>query len=638
MPGASVEKTSGPSGHRVRGRVKLAVPGWVLPSLALDPAPPGCDPATRRSLPAQVPEIFCARWGADCVGAPLFWAQNILVARSTGLRALPLGGAAGCAPGRGTPTRASAKTPTPPGTHQEGSTTIYSDLDRVLESARTLAEEADEQVRDLRRGRPLIVVDRNTSVGRSSYTGPAPVTSARPTLAVGCYASWDPARPLYTLAAEHHTSAAPGQRPGEDKMSRWWPLVLEQAVEHIARDPHPPIIKGWFINQYHHSLLGSPAAFTGKTLIGMPAGVRYAVENKIALESVLDGAGVATQLRVPARTYRGRLPSLERMRRDVGSHRLVIQTAHGAGGLGTVFVEREEDLSQVPTQGPWAGTWRVSRFLPGWSSNTTVLSVPDGNGGVNVYVDRPSHSAVGLPELGVGSAKSAGNDWSWNFPREGVSALVEAAVRIGRWAWNEHRMSGLWGIDAIWTPDGVPHINEINARSQSCTEHADVSHQLLGYPSLSVAHLVAGLGGNPAWLPSPEEFNTAAVRAVSTPGSWAPYYLKVRALGPVRVRSDFPGPGVYRLTDDKTLIQEEAGAHPALANSDAGRVLLANTPLPGALCLPGAELAVVEGVTTGSTSPFAEPSQLSVRGRDLLHAINHILTQEADETVTDHID
>lgn len=511
--------------------------------------------------------------------------------------------------------------------------TDHPDLATVLKSARTLAEQADEQISELRRGRPLIVVDRNTNVGRASYTGPAPVPSSRPTLAVGCYAPWGPAHPHHALAAEQQIPDAAGHRPGEDKMSRWWPLVLERATDHIARGPHPPIIRGWFINQYHHSLLSSALAFSGKTFIGMPAGVRYAVENKIALDAILNGSGVPESLRVPARTYRGRLPSLERMRLDVGSHRLVVQTSHGAGGLGTVFVDSEEDLLQVPQ----SGTWRVSRFLEGWSSNTTVLSVPDGNGGVRVYVDRPSHSAVGLPELGVGSAKSAGNDWSRNFPQEGAEALVQAAERIGHWAWNEHRMTGLWGIDTMWTPDGVPHINEINARSQSCSEHADAGHQLLGYPSLSVAHLVSGLGGRPSWMPEPEEFNTTAVRAVSHPGSWAPYYLKVRSRNAIQIRSDFPGPGVYRLTSDKTLTREGDGAHPALANSDEGRVLLANTPPPGALCLPGAELAVAEGITTGSASPLAEPSRLSPRGRDLLHAIDRLLIQDIEQNETEHI-
>ena len=209
-----------------------------------------------------------------------------------------------------------------------------------------------------------------------------------------------------------------------------------------------------------------------------------------------------------------------------------------------------------------------------------------------------------------------------------VTALIEAITRIGHWAWNEHKMSGMWGVDTIWTPDGQPQINEINARRQGTTEVSGVNQHLSGQPPLSVAHLVSVLGGYPEWLPAPEEFNTTALRAVTTPGSWAPYYLKIRSRGPAKVSQDFPGPGIYRLTRSKSLVWEKPGAHPAQANSDAGQVLLANTPAPGTLCQTGAELATVEGITTGNASPFASPFELSDRGHVLLKAfLRHIQRQ-----------
>lgn len=480
------------------------------------------------------------------------------------------------------------------------------------EEVKDLSLMADDQLRFLRRGRPLIVMDRNTSVGRVSYTGPSPIESARPTLALGCYHPWSPAQPVHTLAAEHRDPTI--SRP----IRSWWHLVHQEATRRIDGDPRPPILTAWVADHQNQTLLGPRGTF-----VGMPTKTNDLIENKSELSRILTQAQVDPALMIPARTYHDRLPILAHLRKAVGSDRLVIQTSHGAGGRGTVFVEEEADLNRVPTQGPW----RVSQFVRGWSSNTTVLSIPDGRGGVDIYIDRPSHKAIGLSEVGIASAKSAGNDWSRTFPEEGVSALFEAIHHIGRWAWNEHRMSGMWGVDTMWTPDGRPHINEINARRQGTTEVSGANQYLTGQPPLSVAHLVSALGGRPEWLPAPEDFNTTSLRSVTTPGSWAPYYLKIRSKETVKVSRNFPGSGIYRLTSAQSLVWEKPGAHPAQANSDIGQVLLANTPAPGALCAPGAELATVEGVTTGNASPFAGPFALSDRGHLLLTSFLRHLRQ-----------
>lgn len=458
-------------------------------------------------------------------------------------------------------------------------------------------------------GRPLVDFDRHATGGRVAYAAPAPVHAARPALSLGCYAPWNPATPVDAITAEDGT----GVRPTGERKHTWWPAIADRAAARISGYNRPPVIAGWYAVPYLCELTGP-----GGTVAGLPADVRDRIEDKSALGRILHSAHVPPGMIIRARTYRDRLPSLTDMRAAVGTRRIVIQSAHDAGGRGTIFVDNERDM---PRAASLPGPWRVSAFVEGWSSNTTVLSVPDGRGGVRVYVDRPSHKAIGVTAVGIGPAKSAGNDWSKPWPTDGVSAVIEAASRIGQWAWQSHRLTGLWGIDTIWTPDG-PVINEINARKQGTTEVSGVNQQLAGYPPLVVAHLTAMLGHPVTWLTAPEEFNTATLAAApaDTP---APYYLKVRARHAHTTPDDFPGSGIYRLEGER-LTWERPGAHPTEADSDTGRVLIANAPAAGTTCPPGAEIGTVEGITTGPASPFAGPAELSPHGRTLLAAFDRL--------------
>ncbi|MFE5030252.1 hypothetical protein ACFRAO_45015 [Streptomyces sp. NPDC056656] len=440
-----------------------------------------------------------------------------------------------------------------------------------------------------------------------AYAAAYPVPAARPALSLGCYPAWDPARPGHTLAAETGT----GVRGGGERKHTWWPSIERRAHGLVAGLGVDPVVSGWYAVPYLASLAGA-----GGQVAGLPVAVRDQVENKGELGRILRAAGVPWSMVIAARTYTGRLPELARLRREVGSHRLVVQAAHAAGGRGTVFVDDARDMERAAGL---AGPWRVSAFVPGPSSNVTVLSVPDGCGGVRVYVDRPSHKAIGVAAVGIGAAKSAGNDWSVPWPAADVSAVVDAAVRVGVWAWETHRMTGLWGLDCIWSESG-PVINEINARKQGTTEVSGVNQQLAGFPPLVTAHLAVQLGVTPTWLPAAEEFNTVTVAAASG-GELGPYYLKVRARGAVRAREDFPGSGIYRLSGER-LVWAHPGAHPAQADSDAGCVLIANAPEAGTACESGAELGTVEGLTRGPGSPFAGPGELSARGWALLGAFD----------------
>ncbi|MFI2373213.1 ATP-grasp domain-containing protein [Streptomyces sp. NPDC018833] len=471
------------------------------------------------------------------------------------------------------------------------------------------ADEANEALTVALDGRPVINLDRYTSARRVAYTGPAQVTAARPHVALGYYQPWSAAEAGHTIVPE----STQGIRQSGERKHRWWQEIAERSMQVARSFSRPPVAIGWWETRELRSLAGPEGR-----VLGLQARVRHVLEEKTALDDILRGAGVSPKLFIRSAIYSDRLPSLNKMRQAVGTQRIVIQAGHNGGGRGTVFVDDERGMEPAAAM---SGPWKVSAFVEGWSSNTTVLSLPDGKGGVQVYVDRPSHTAMAVSELGIGPAKGAGHQWATPFPATDVENLVEAAVRIGTWAWQHYGLVGLWGIDTIWTPDG-PVINEINARMQGTTEVSGVNQLLAGYPPLVVAHLTTMLDHPVRWLPEAGAFNTQTVASAqgNTP---APYYVKVRARRRVQTPAGFRGSGLYRF-DGTRLTWHGPGANPIQADSDNGLVLLANVPAGGVTCEANAELGTFEGLTAGPAAPFGGPEELSSHGRALLGAFDRL--------------
>jgi hypothetical protein len=461
------------------------------------------------------------------------------------------------------------------------------------------AEVAEAALTSALAGRPLVSVERFTTAYRSCYAAPYPLEAIRPALAVGCYRPWQPAGPRRVIAAEETIRI----RSPRGRHS-WLTGVLASAQQALTGLEGPTVVTGWYATSELRALAGP-----GGTVAAIDGTLRDRIEDKADFDHLLRAAGVADEVRIPAIRVDGSLSSLGELRRAVGASRVVVQAGVTSGGRGTFFAD---DVAGLALAAWMPGPYRVSAFIKGWSSNVTVLSVPDGTGGACVYVDRPSHKAIAVEELGIGSAKSAGNDWSYPWPPGAAAALVEAAVRIGEWAWSEHRMTGLFGLDAILTPGGEVKVNEINCRNQGTTEVSSVNQQLRGQPPFVIAHLVTMLGGRVDWLGDPSEYNHETIRRATQPGT-GPFYAKVRlgGQGPVQISPDFPGPGVYRLDEAGRLHLVRGGAHPADADADRGEVLIASAPGPDVACHPGAEIATLEGVTSGPGRPFAGPSTAS---------------------------
>jgi hypothetical protein len=464
------------------------------------------------------------------------------------------------------------------------------------------AEAAAEALAKVLDGRPLVSAERFTTAYRTCYTGPAPVEVMRPALAVGCYRPWRPAQPGRVSAAEQISKV----RSAEHR-HHWLDHVFTEARRAVADlaagIATPPVLTGWYATGRLRELAGSAG-----TVAAIEGALRARLENKADFNQLLHDACVPQESRLPALRIDGRLPALGELRRRVGAD-MVVQAGVTSGGRGTIILTDEDDLDAAAHL---PGPYRVAAFVDGWSSNITVLSVPDLRGGVRVYVDRPSHKAIAVGELGIGPAKSAGNDWSQPWPTDAASMLVEAAVRIGKWAWKKHRLAGLFGLDSIRPPGQPAKLNEINCRNQGTTEVSAVNQQLRGLPPFVIAHLVTLLGGRVGWLGDPDEFNHATVQLATAAGP-SPFYAKLRLTTdtPARLSPEFPGPGVYRLDQQGRLQWVRSGAHPASADADRGELLIAGTPGPDIVCHPGAEIATLEGITRSAARPFTAPNTAS---------------------------
>ncbi|MEU1519040.1 hypothetical protein ABZ490_44075 [Streptomyces sp. NPDC005811] len=248
-----------------------------------------------------------------------------------------------------------------------------------------LVEAADRALARALDGPVLVSAERFCASMRTLYTGPAPP----PAVAACCYPGWSDAAPDPVLAAETRTRArGPGQRHA------WMQAVDAEASALLRTLAARPVIAAWYATDRLRRWAGP-----GGTVAAIDGRLRAAVEDKAAFDALLRAAGVPERTRITCVRVNARLPDLAELRAQVGAARLVVQSGADSGGRGTVFVDSDADLARAASMD---GPYKVAAFVEGWSSNVTVLTVPDGQGRVSVYMDRPSHKAAGIPEAGIG--------------------------------------------------------------------------------------------------------------------------------------------------------------------------------------------------------------------------------------------
>ncbi|MFC4117674.1 hypothetical protein [Nonomuraea zeae] len=481
-----------------------------------------------------------------------------------------------------------------------------------------LAEEARAELLAALAGRPLVGVERYSTALRTAYTGPAPFDVLRPALGLGCYSAWEPAMPGRVVAAEERTRVrSVAERHG------WLRRVRHDAARHLVKLDRPPVVCTWYANARMHELAGP-----GGTVAAIDGEVRATIEAKHLFDDLLRAAGVPAVARIRC-LHAERLPALSELRRAVGTERVVVQaggTAGGAaggaaGGRSTVIVADEGDMGRAVRL---LGPYRVAAYVDGWPAAITVLSVPDrSGGGVRVYIDRPAHTSTGVPELGVGELRSAGNDWSRPWPAPAAALLVECAERIAVWAWRRYGVAGLFNLGALLTASERLYLCAIKWRHHESTEVSGVNQLSMGLPPFVLAHLAVMLGGRASWLGDPQEFNHRTLLRSTEPGG--PFYAKIRLRreSPVRVAAG-RGSGIYQLDHLGRLRWVRRGAHPLDARVDHGEFLLANLPDPDVVCHPGSDIATFEGVTGGGMSPFHGPGSASPFTRRVVEAVQQL--------------
>ncbi|MEU6721354.1 hypothetical protein ABZ897_58770 [Nonomuraea sp. NPDC046802] len=459
-------------------------------------------------------------------------------------------------------------------------------------------------------GRPLVAVERFSTALRTGYTGPDAIEALRPALSIGCYGAWEPAMPGVVVAAEDRTRLRSiAERHG------WLPRTRHDAARHLVQLDRPPVVFTWYATHRLRELAGPGAVVTA-----IDGDVRATIEAKHLFDDLLRAAGVPAVARVPC-VHTERLPSLPELRRAVRTERVVVQAGYAGEGRGTVIVSDEEDMARAARL---LGPYRVAAYVSGWPATIAVLSVPDRDGGVRVYADRPSHSSTGIAELGIDPTRSAGNDWSRPWPAPAAALLIECAERIAVWAWRRFGIAGLFCLDAILTPAERVYLSAIKWRHQESTEMSAVNQQSLGLPPFVLAHLSVMLGGQVRWLGDPQEHNQLSLLRATQSGG--PFYVKVRLRredGPVRV-SAVHGPGIYRLDPADRLMWVRHGAHPGDAYPERGEFLLANLPGPDVVCHPGADIATYEGIAEGEAHPFDGPHSAALSTERVLAAIRDL--------------
>jgi hypothetical protein len=446
-------------------------------------------------------------------------------------------------------------------------------------------------------GQSLVLVDRLGAAGRT-WTHPPTLL---PAMTFSLYDSWPAAAEHTVIALERLT-----RRRDSSIRRQWLEELWPTAAEYLIDLGTTPAVYGW----YETPTLRAIAELRGGTLLAHSQPLVTMLESKTAFSQILRSAGVSLESSIESIVLGTGTSVLgfDELRRRLDADILVVQADCGSGGRGTFFVQNDIEFATATATLPV----RVSPYVPGPSGNITALTVPDGRTGCSIYVDLPSLKGIAVAALGIGSAKSAGNDWSVVHPKSHVRRIVDALERIGRWAYRKHRFAGLWGIDVIWSPKG-PRINEINPRIQGSTETSSGNQLLRGIAPLVLGHLAILLDTEPHWLPPADEFNTETVRLAAIPNRTAPFYLKLRATELSHGSVDFRGSGVYGIDSATSLLEwRRPGAIALDANLDQGEVLLANAALHGTTCAPGAEVATLEGLTShpvfSSSGNYLAPS------------------------------
>jgi hypothetical protein len=450
----------------------------------------------------------------------------------------------------------------------------------------------------------LVTLDRFSSAGRTIYATEGGLEILKPHLSAGYYDAWEHLK----LANNTSIEARTAHREAKSKY-HWLDQLLPHIQKLIQKRGKKPILSVWFSSAISLKIaneFGGIEAAISETN-------RLFLENKTNLNLFLGAAGVSPSIMIPSLNVYGVLPSYKELEKKFGDV-FIVQSAHSSGGKGTHFIKTEHNFHKIKNIN---SAWKVSAYIEGTSSNVTILSLPNEQGGCSVFVDIPSHKGTNSPIQGIYLGKSAGNEWSQPYPQAVIDEVINAAIKIGHYAFKKHGLSGIWGIDLIIGEHGVK-INEINPRLQGTTELSSINQMQRGLPPFLAAHIAHFGGKKVDWMPNPECFNTETAR-LSTATRTAPFYMKLRNSTDQEIffPNSFPGSGIYKISEaENKLIWNRQGASAIEANLDEAEILLANAPSRFSLCAPNAEMGTIEGMSRQRI--FSEKGGLTELGQKIV--------------------
>ena len=449
----------------------------------------------------------------------------------------------------------------------------------------------------------FVVLDRFPSAGRTAYNN---LEELRPLISAGYYEPWSYLGLQNTINLESESN----YRDAKQK-HKWTAQILKEVESKIKETGKKPAISVWFSSKATKELSDK----LGGIEIAIPEDARSHLENKSNLNDILLAAGVSKSLIINAINSDGDTPPYQTLQKRFGNV-FVMQNHQSSGGKGTHFIRSEKDFMKAKLL---SNNWKISEYKSGFSSNVTILTLPDENGGCSVYVDVPSHKGSNSPEQGIIEGKSAGNEWSQEISETFMLDIIDAAIKVGQYAFQKHGLVGIWGMDLILSPDGIK-VNEINPRLQGTTEVSAINQTTRGLPPFIAAHVVHFCGGKVDWMPSQNDFNNETLQ-IATKQRVAPFYIKIRNTSDKDILQNISnGSGIYKIsTDTGNLIWLRDGASAEQAKLSAGEILLANIPSNNVLCAAGAELGTIEGMTKEKL--FSETGGLTPLGKKVVKTV-----------------
>lgn len=279
-------------------------------------------------------------------------------------------------------------------------------------------------------------------------------------------------------------------------------------------------------------------------------------EQFMHIEDKIEFANMVDQIDIPHRIPRKQVwpeDGFDDFHRYFGSspgHELYFQKKLSWGGDGTRIVRSEQDFQQVrrdraaDIELQQVKATRGITNNDGWPSypmNGTWCIIPDGRGGISIYLDHPSHKPVWLEALWGKPGSGNWNDWTSRIPEHIMEQYTSTAQQVGAYLHTQYNYRWLYGPDGLRTQDGY-FINEVNPRAQGTTPYQTLNAIRNKRIPIELLHYIALFAEEHpellAHLPNPESYNEQV--AQETGG----FYVKLWVSEEFQIQRDISWPWI----------------------------------------------------------------------------------------------